>query len=94
LLHGGITGSNAAIYYRRSTPQSAASYRPKSAAAHFALYRRFLRLAFQALASAPLSTIERLSLTPALLHYARYVGKPTSILKAAIRERLGRSPSV
>jgi glycosyltransferase involved in cell wall biosynthesis len=89
LVHGGITGSNAAIYYRRSTPQSAATYRPKSAAAHFALYRKFLRLAFQALESAPFSRLERLRLTPALLHYARYVGKPTSILRAALRERFG-----
>jgi glycosyltransferase involved in cell wall biosynthesis len=93
LLNGGITGTNEAIYYRRSTPQSAASYRPKTAAAHFALYRKFLRLAFQALANAPLSTFDRLSLIPALLRYARYVGKPTSILKAAIRERLRPTPN-
>jgi len=92
LVHGGITGSNAAIYYRRSTPQSAASYRPKSAAEHFELYRKFLRLAFKALESAPFSRLERLSLMPALLHYARYVGKPSSILKAAVREHLGRQP--
>lgn len=91
LLHGGITGSNAALYYRRSTPQSAASYRPKSAAEHFALYRKFLCLAFRALETAPFSRLERLSLTPALLRYARYVGKPTSILKAAVRERLHSS---
>jgi glycosyltransferase involved in cell wall biosynthesis len=88
LLHGGITGSNAATYYRRSTPLSAASYRPKSAAEHFALYRKFLRLAFQALESVPFTRLERLQLTPALLRYARYVGKPTSILKSAVRERL------
>ena len=89
LVHGGITGSNAAIYYRRSTPQSAAAYRPKNAAEHFALYRRFVRLAFLALRSAPFSRLERLRLTPALFHYARYVGKPTSILRAALREHLG-----
>jgi glycosyltransferase involved in cell wall biosynthesis len=94
LVHGGITGSNEAIYYRRSTPQSAASYRPKTAAAHFALYRKFLGLAFQALRAAPLSSLERLSLMPALLHYARYVGKPTSILKAAVRERLRHTARV
>lgn len=93
LLHGGIAGSNAAIYYRRSTHQSAASYRPKNAAGHFALYRKFLRLAFQALEAAPFSRLERLSLAPALLHYARYVGKPTSILKAAVLERLGPKSS-
>ena len=94
LVHGGITGSNSAIYYRRSTPQSAASYRPKSASAHYALYRRFLRLAFQALESGPFSQWQRLRLTPALMHYARYVGKPTSILKAALRERLRGDPAL
>jgi glycosyltransferase involved in cell wall biosynthesis len=90
LVHGAITGSNAATYYRRATPQSAARYRPKSAAGHFMLYRKFLRLAFQALESAQLSRLERLRLLPALLHYARYVGKPTSILRTAIGERLWR----
>lgn len=88
LLHGGITGSNEASYYRRSTPNSAASYRPRSAGEHYALYQRFLRLAFGALTASSCSRIGRLRLAPALLHYARYVGKPTSILKAAIRERL------
>ena len=87
LLHGGITGSNEATYYRRSTPSSATAYRPKSAAEHYRLYRKFLRLAFGALENTTFSGFERLRLTPALLHYARYVGKPTSILTAAVRER-------
>jgi glycosyltransferase involved in cell wall biosynthesis len=92
LLRGGVTGSNEATYYRRSTPHSAAAYRPKSAADHYRLYREFLRLAFDALVSTGFSRFERLRLTPALLHYARYVGKPTSILKTAVREHL-RGPS-
>ena len=86
LLTGGVTGSNEAIYYNRRSPASSLAYAPKSARERYALYRRFMQLAFAALAATPLRPLERASIVPALWRYARYVDKPNSMLRAAIRE--------
>ena len=88
LLTGAVTGSDAAVYYNRRSAASSILYAPKTARERYALYRRFLELAFAALAATPLSALQRASVVPALWRYARYVDKPNSLLRAAIRERL------
>ena len=88
LLTGEVTGSDEAIYYKRGSAASQLAYAPKTARERYALYRRFLQRAFAALAATPLRPLERASVIPALWRFARYVDKPNSILRAAIRERL------
>jgi len=49
-----------------------------------------MHLAFTALAATPLTPLERASIVPALWRYARYEDKPSSILRAALRESCRR----
>lgn len=89
LLAGRVRGSNAAIYYKRETPLSAARYKPKTLADQYDLYSSFLKVSWLMLREASLPWPQRLLLAPLLLIYTdRYAWKLRRVLRSAILQCL------
>ena len=85
LLSGSMTGSNAAVFYKQETQESAINHKPKTLAVQFDLYRSFLKVSLQILWEAPLSSSEKLSLLPLMLLYtSRHGWKLRRLIRRAI----------
>ncbi|MBI3441263.1 MAG: glycosyltransferase [Proteobacteria bacterium] len=93
LLSGRVRGNNAATYYKRETPLSAARYKPKTLPDQFDLYRSFLSESLRALRASPLPLWEQLVVAPLLLIYTnRHAWKLRRLIRSAILRCLCITP--